>query len=92
MWGVISVWMNELFPTPVRASGLGVTATIGRLVNVASPLMVGAIATQSNLTVALLPFPLLSLLTVVILLAWKHSPSYAGEIASEPQSIALTPD
>ena len=85
MWGVISVWMNELFPTAVRASGLGVTATVGRLVNVASPLLVGVIATSAGLRAALIPFPALSLLTVICLLLWRRTPTV-------PQFSMETPD
>ncbi len=89
VWGVLSVWMNELFPTTVRATGLGVSATIGRLMNVLAPLMVGAIATQAGLETALLPLPALSLLTVGILLGWRHVPQFTATTQGEAVVAAV---
>ncbi len=88
MWGVISVWMNELFPTAVRASGLGISATIGRLVNVASPLLVGFIATTAGLQTALIPFPVLSFLTVLCLVLWRRTPTLGAKAV--PLEIAAS--
>lgn len=89
VWGVISVWMNELFPTEVRAYGLGVAATIGRLASALAPLMVGALATSQGLVVGLLPFPLLALTCTVVLLVWR--PHIAKDVSPSPESLASAP-
>ncbi len=38
-WSLGVVYVNELFPTEVRASGFGISAGLGRVVSIAAPII-----------------------------------------------------
>jgi len=43
-WTIGIVYVNELFPTEIRASGFGLSAGLGRIVSIAAPLVTQMLA------------------------------------------------
>ncbi|MGP8268690.1 MAG: MFS transporter [Terracidiphilus sp.] len=68
-FGGYAVYGAELWPTALRASGMGICVGIGRFGSTAGPLLVGIIADMTNLTTAMTIMS--SIYLIIIIMIWS---------------------
>jgi MFS family permease len=52
-WTLGIVYVNELFPTEIRASGFGLSAGLGRIVSIAAPIVTQVLASSLGVAEAI---------------------------------------
>lgn len=93
-WSLGIVYVNELFPTEIRASGFGWSAGLGRIVSIAAPMVTQALAGSIGVAHAI---QCSALIWVTLLVGYLISHETAGvEIEdrvtlAEPMPVATIP-